>query len=53
MRSLEVQGRTKSCEALERNQQFGENESTGFGKIQRLQKEGDARINKLLAMKAG
>jgi len=31
-----VKGRTKSWEAHERNQQFGENESTDIGKGQRL-----------------
>jgi len=53
MSSLSVQGRTKSWEAHECNQQFGENESTDFGKSQRLRKEGNARINKVLAMKSG
>jgi len=48
-----VQGRTKSWEAHERDQQFGENASMDIGKSQRLQKEGNARINKVLAMKPG
>jgi len=47
MRSLRVKGRTKSWEAHERDQQFGENESIGIGKSQRLGKEGNARINKV------
>jgi len=53
MSSLGVKGRTKSWEAHERDQQFGENESTDIGKIQRLRKEGNARINKVSAMKPG
>jgi len=53
MSSLSVKGRTKSWEAHERNQQFGENECTDIGKSQRLQKEGNARINKVSAMKPG
>jgi len=51
MSSLGVKGRTKSWEAHERNQQFGENESIDVGKSQRLRKEGNARINKVLAMR--
>jgi len=53
MSSLGVKGRTKSCEAHERDQQFGENESVDIGKSQRLRKEGNARINKVSAMKPG
>jgi hypothetical protein len=51
MSSLGVKGRTISWEAHERDQQFGENESTDMGKSQRLRKEGNARINKVSAMK--
>jgi len=51
--SLGVTGRTKSWEAPEHDQQFGENQSMDIGKSQRLQKEGNARINKVSAMKAG
>jgi hypothetical protein len=51
--SLSIKGRTKSWEAHERDQQFGENESIDIGKSQRLRKEGNARINKVLAMRAG
>jgi hypothetical protein len=51
--SLSVKGRTKSWEAHERDQQFGENESIDIGKSQRLRKEGNARINKVSAMKPG
>jgi len=53
MSSLGVKGRTKSWEAHERHQQFGEHESIDIGKSQRLQKEGNARINKVLAMRPG
>jgi len=51
--SLGVKGRIKSCEAHERDQQFGENESIDVGKSQRLRKEGNARINKVSAMRPG
>jgi len=50
---LGVKGRTKSWETHERDQQFGENESIDIGKSQRLGKEGNARINKVSAMKPG
>jgi hypothetical protein len=53
MSTLGVKGRTKSCEAHERNQQFGENESIDNGKSQRLGKEDNARIDKVLAMRPG
>jgi len=53
MSSLGVKDRTKSWEAHEGDQQFGENESIDVGKSQRLPKEGNARINKVSAMKAG
>jgi hypothetical protein len=53
MSSFGVKGHTKSWEAHERDQQFGENESTNIGKSQRLRKEGNARINKVSAMKPG
>jgi hypothetical protein len=48
-----VKGRTKSWEAHERDHQFGENESIDIGKSQRLRKEGNARINKVSAMRSG
>ena len=51
--SLGVKGRTKSWEADERDQQFGENECMDTGNRQRLRKEGNARINKVSAMKPG
>jgi len=51
MSSLGVKGRTKSWEADERDQQLGENEITDIGKSQRLRKEGNARINKVSAMR--
>ena len=53
MSSLGVKGRTKSCEAHEYDQQFGENESVDIAKSQRLRNEGNARINKVSAMKPG
>jgi hypothetical protein len=53
MSSLGVKGRTKSCEAHEHDQQFGENASIDIGKSQILRKEGNARINKVSAMKPG
>jgi hypothetical protein len=53
MNSLDVKGRTKSWEAHERDQQFGENESTNIGQSERLRKEGNARINKVSAMRPG
>jgi hypothetical protein len=53
MSSLCLKGRTKSWEAHERDQQFGENESIDIGKSQRLRKEGNARINKVSAMRPG
>jgi len=51
MSCLGVKGHTKSWEAHERDQPFGENESIDIGKRQRLWKEGNARINKVSAMK--
>ena len=43
--SLHDQGRTKSWETHEHDQQFGENESIDIGKTQRVRKVGNARIN--------
>ena len=53
MSSLCVTGCTKSWEAHERNQQFGENESIDIGKSRRLRKKGNARINNVSAMNPG
>jgi len=53
MSSLSVKGRTRSWQAHEHNEQFGENESIDIGNSQRLRKEGKDRINKVLAMKPG
>jgi hypothetical protein len=53
MSNLGVNGHTKSWEAHERDHQFGENESIDIGKSQRLRKEGNARINKVSAMRPG
>jgi len=51
--SLGVKGRTKSWEAHEHDQQFRENESVDIWKSQTLREEGNARINKVSAMKSG
>jgi hypothetical protein len=53
MSSLGVKGCTMSWDSHERDQQFGEMESIDIGKSQRLRKEGNARIDKVLAMKPG
>jgi len=53
MNSLGVKGHTKSWEAHECDQQFGENESTDIGNSERLGKEGNARINKASDMRPG
>jgi len=53
MSSLGVKGHTKLWEAHEHDQQFGENEITHIGKSQRLWTEGNARINKVSAIKPG
>jgi hypothetical protein len=53
MSTLGVKGCSRSREAHERDLQFGENESIDNGKSQRLRKEGNARINKVLAMRPG
>jgi len=51
--TLGVKGCTKSWEAHECDQQFGENESIDTGKTERLRKEGNARIKKVSAMRRG
>jgi len=53
MKSQGVIGCTKSWEANERDQQFGETESIHIGRRQRLQRVGNARINQVLAMTQG
>jgi hypothetical protein len=53
MNSLGVTGRIKAPEAPEHDQQFGEIESIDIGMSQRLRKEGNARINMVLAMRPG
>jgi len=50
---LGVKCLTKSWEAHERDQQFGENESITIGQCQRLRKEGIATINEVSAMRLG
>jgi len=51
MSSFSVKGCTKSWEAYEHNQRFGENDSIDIGKSQTLRKEGNARIKKLSAIR--
>jgi len=51
MSSLSLKDRTKSLEAHQCDQQFGDNESIDVGKRQRLRTEGNDRINKVSAMK--
>jgi len=53
MSSLGLQGCTKSWEAHERYLQFGDNQSIDIGKSQRIQIEGNARINKVSAVRPG
>jgi len=53
MSSLGVKGHTESWEAQERDEQFGQNRSIDIGNSQRLQKVGNARINKVSAMRPG
>jgi hypothetical protein len=43
----------KSWESYHCNQQFGENESINIRNAQQLRKEGNAKINKVSAMRAG
>jgi len=53
MSSLGVKGRARFWDAHERDQQCEEIEYIDIGKSQRLRKEGNARINKVSAMKPG
>jgi hypothetical protein len=53
MSSLGLKGCTKSWEAHEHDQQFGENDCIDIAKSQRLRKEGNARINKVSARRPG
>jgi len=48
-----VKGRTKSWKAHECDQPFREDESIANGISQRFRKEGNARLNKVLAMRPG
>jgi hypothetical protein len=50
---LDGNGRTRSWEAHERDQHFGETEGTDSGKSQRLWKEVNARINTVSPMRPG
>jgi len=51
MRSLGVNDHTKSWKAHERDQLFRDNDSINIGKSQRLQKQGNAGINRVSAMR--
>jgi len=51
--SLGVKGRTKSWEAHEPDQQFGDNGGIDIGKSWRPRKEGNARIDEVSAMRPG
>ena len=53
MSRLGVKGCTKFWEAYKRDQQIGDNESIEIGKSQRLRQVGNARINKVRAMRPG
>jgi hypothetical protein len=53
MRSVGVQDRTKSWEAHECDQLVTENVSIDIQRSQRLRKEGNAGISKVLAMRPG
>jgi len=53
MSSLGINDCTKSWEAHQQDQQFGENETIDIGKSQRLRKEGNARMNKVSALWPG
>ena len=53
MSTLSIPGRTKYWEGHEQDQQFWKNQWTDIGKSQRLRKEVNARINKVLAMQPG
>ena len=53
MSSLGVKGRTKSWEAHEHDQRFGDNETRDIARSQRIRKEGNARIDKVSAMRPG
>jgi len=53
MSNLGAREHTMSCEVHEYDQQFGENECSEIGHYQRLQKEGNARINMVSAMRPG
>jgi len=53
MSSLGLKTCTKSQEAYQCDQQFGENESIYIGNTQRLQKEGNGEINEVSEMRSG
>jgi hypothetical protein len=51
--TLGVKGRTNSWATRRQYQEYGENESIDIRKSQRLRKQGNARMNKLSAMRPG
>jgi len=53
MSSVSVHSQSMFWKAHKHNQKLGENESTDIGKNESLRKEGNARINKVLAMRQG
>jgi hypothetical protein len=53
MSGLGVKGSNKSLKAHERDQQLENNDSIDIGKSQRHQKENNAIINKVSAMRQG
>jgi len=53
MSSLGIQSHTKTWDAHVRNHQFGENNAIDTAQSERLQKQGNARINNVSAMRQG
>jgi hypothetical protein len=53
MSSMGVKGHTMLWEAHQHDQQFGQNETIDIGKSQSPQREDNARINKVSAMRPG
>jgi len=51
MSSLGVEGHTRSCEWCERDQQDGGHECANIGMSKTVWEEGNARLNKLSAMR--
>jgi len=53
MSSLSVKGCTKPWEGHEHNRQFGQHKMIDIGKSQRLRKQDNSGINKVLAIRPG